>query len=207
VLAGACANFDQLLVVRLLLGAATAAAGPFVASLVGDLFWPSERGRIYGYILAGELVGAGVGLIVSGSIAGLSWRAGLWVLALPSAALAWGIHKGLPEPARGGASRLPRTRQRGQKAEPAREQTPTVQEAVHESDAEPRRELILDRDPSRMSLPRAAAYVLRIRTNVVLIIASALGYFFQAGVNTFGVVFVIASFRVSQPVATWLLAV
>jgi len=205
-LAGACQNFDQLLVVRLFLGAATAAAGPFVASLVGDLFWPDERGRIYGYILAGEIVGAGVGLLVSGSIAGVSWRAGLWVLAVPSAAVAWGIHKGLPEPARGGASRLRRPRRRGQAAGSAQERAPTVQEAVDESNAKPEHDLVLDRDPSRMSLPRASAYVLRIRTNVVLIVASALGYFFQAGVNTFGVVFVIASFRVSQPVATWLLA-
>jgi sugar phosphate permease len=81
-----------------------------------------------------------------------------------------------------------------------------VQRAVERAHAEPHEELVLDRDPRRMKLPQAAAYVLRVRTNVVLIVASSLGYFFQAGVNTFGVVFVIAGFHVSQPVATWLLA-
>ncbi len=207
VLAGACTSFGQLLVVRLLLGAATAASGPFVASLVGDLFWPSERGRIYGYILAGEILGAGVGLLVSGSIAGLSWRAALWVLAPASVAVAWGLHRRLPEPARGGASRLPRAGERDHGAESAGQRSATAQKAVEESDAEARRDLVLNEDPRRMHLPRAAAYVLRIRTNVVLILASALGYFFQAGVNTFGVVFVIANYGVSQPVATWLLAV
>src|ERR1700712_3080249 len=54
-------SFGQLLLARLFLGGVTAAAGPVVASLVGDYFPASERGRIYGFILAGELVGAGGG--------------------------------------------------------------------------------------------------------------------------------------------------
>src|SRR2546430_13102899 len=66
--------FDQLLVTRLLLGGVTAAAGPLVASLVGDYFPAMERGRVYSYILAGELAGAGVGFAVTGDIAALSWR-------------------------------------------------------------------------------------------------------------------------------------
>jgi MFS family permease len=57
-----------------------------------------------------------------------------------------------------------------------------------------------------MPLAAAVRYVLRLRTNVLLIVSSALGYFFQAGVNTFGVVFVIAHFGVSQSAATSLLA-
>ena len=40
----------------------TAAAGPFIASLVGDYFRASERGRIYGFILAGELARRGLRL-------------------------------------------------------------------------------------------------------------------------------------------------
>src|SRR6266571_4185828 len=61
-------TFGQLLVARLFLGGVTAAAGPIVASLVGDWFASSERGRIYGYIIAGELVGAAVGFGVTGGI-------------------------------------------------------------------------------------------------------------------------------------------
>jgi MFS family permease len=68
-------TFGQLLLTRVLLGAVTAAAGPIVASLVGDYFPSAERGRIYGYVLTGELVGAGFGFAVTGDIAALSWRA------------------------------------------------------------------------------------------------------------------------------------
>ena len=48
-------SFGDLLLARLALGAVTAAAGPVVASLVGDWFNGHERGQIYSYILSGEL--------------------------------------------------------------------------------------------------------------------------------------------------------
>ena len=83
----------------------TAAAGPIVASLVGDWFAPSERGRIYGYIISGELVGAAVGFAVTGGIATLSWRAAFVILALPAFVLAWLVFQ-LREPTRGGQSHL-----------------------------------------------------------------------------------------------------
>ena len=74
-------SFGQLLLARVGLGAVTAAAGPIVASLVGDWFPAAERGRIYGYILTGELLGAGAGFAVTGDIAALSWRAAFILLA------------------------------------------------------------------------------------------------------------------------------
>src|SRR5205085_876124 len=83
----------------------TRSAGPLVASLVGDYFPAAERGRIYGYVLAGELAGAGVGFAVTGDLAALSWRAAFLVLALPAFVLAWLIFR-LPEPARGGSGAL-----------------------------------------------------------------------------------------------------
>ncbi len=98
-------SFEQLLLARLLLGVVTAAAGPVIASLTGDYFLESERGRIYGYILAGELVGAGLGFGVTGDIAALSWRAAFLILAIPAFVLAWMVAR-LPEPARGGAGAL-----------------------------------------------------------------------------------------------------
>ena len=88
-----------------MLGAVTAAAGPMVASLVGDYFDGSERGRIYSYILTGELVGAGIGFAVTGDIAALSWRAAFILLAVPAFVLAWFVLK-LPEPARGALAPL-----------------------------------------------------------------------------------------------------
>src|SRR5919202_2820341 len=98
-------DFGELLVARLFLGGVTAAAGPLVASLVGDYFPSYERGRIYGYILAGELVGAGIGFAVTGDIATLSFRAAFVILALPAFFLAWLVFR-LGEPARGGRDAL-----------------------------------------------------------------------------------------------------
>src|SRR5205823_6911929 len=98
-------SFGELLLTRVALGGVTAAAGPFVASLVGDYFPSYERGRIYGYILAGELIGAGIGFAVTGDIAALSWRAAFVILAIPAFVLAWLMFR-LPEPARGGTTPL-----------------------------------------------------------------------------------------------------
>ena len=92
-------SFGELLWSRLFLGAVTAAAGPLIASLVGDYFPASERGRVYAYILAGELVGAGFGFAVTGDIATASWRAAS--SCSPCRRSFWaGSTLRLPEPAR-----------------------------------------------------------------------------------------------------------
>ncbi len=91
---------------------------PIVASLVGDYFEGSERGRIYSYILTGELLGAGArlrrdrrhGRLVLAGVLRASRPAGLrrW---------RWVVLR-LPEPDRGGRSprsfrRAPSARLRG----------------------------------------------------------------------------------------------
>src|ERR1700722_17913687 len=98
-------SFGRLLLARVVLGAVTAAAGPIGASLVGDYFEGTERGRIWSYILTGELLGAGVGFAVTGDLAALSWRAAFVLLALPAFVLAWYV-LGRPEPVRGGRTPL-----------------------------------------------------------------------------------------------------
>ena len=98
-------SFTELLYARLALGGVSAAAGPVTASLVGDWFLPSERGQIYSFVLAGELLGAGVGFAITGDVAALSWRFAFVVLALPAVPIAWAMFH-LPEPARGGAGVL-----------------------------------------------------------------------------------------------------
>lgn len=100
-------SFTMLLLTRITLGAASATAGPTVSSLIGDYFPVRERGSVYGIILSGELLGAGFGFVVAGEAASvLTWRAAFVALALPSLALAYTVWRKLPEPARGGASRL-----------------------------------------------------------------------------------------------------
>jgi MFS family permease len=201
-------TFDQLLVTRLLLGGVTAAAGPLVASLVGDYFAPAERGRIYGYILAGELVGAGVGFAVTGDVATLSWRAAFLLLAIPAFVLAWLIFR-LPEPARGGKDALLAPSAAPSDAEPSTDgdQTTDAQRLARERGVEPDPELVRIGDPRRMGLIAATRYILRIRTNVVLIVASAAGYFFLAGVQTFGVEFVTRQYGIDQALGTLVLLV
>ncbi len=71
----------------------------------------------------------------------------------------------------------------------------------------PRPENVVNADAVEMTLPTAVRYVLRVPTNLALIVASALGYFFISGVLTFGVVFLRHQYTVGQSVATSLLAV
>jgi hypothetical protein len=65
--------------------------------------------------------------------------------------------------------------------------------------------LVLDTDPRRLNVLAAARYILRIRTNAVLITASACGYYFLAGVEIFGTEFTRAQYRINQAVANLVL--
>ena len=58
-----------------------------------------------------------------------------------------------------------------------------------------------------MNLARATRYVLRVRTNVVLIAASACGYYFLAGLQTFGLEFSKDQYGINQALASTLLLV
>ena len=209
-----------LLLARVALGLVTAVAGPAVASLVGDYFPERDRGRIYGYVLAGELIGAGFGFVVSGQLAAVSWRAPFFFLVMPTLLVFWLIRR-LPEPARGGASRLPGGADEirsaddiaSGRAEPfpaedagnedaGSQQSDLARKAARRANVTPRPEALLDRDPAQLSLWQAVRYVLRVRTNVVLIIASALGYFFFSGVRGFAIEFSEKHYRIGQGAAS-----
>jgi predicted MFS family arabinose efflux permease len=202
-------SFGRLVLARVFLGGVTAAAGPIVASLVGDWFAPSERGRIYGYVISGELVGAAIGFSVTGGIATLSWRAAFVILALPAFVLAWLVFQ-LPEPARGGTSPLlsgtspPPVADAG---DASGDQTTDAQLLAREHGLEPDPELVLTQDPRHMGLLAATRYVLSIKTNVAIILASAGGYYFLSGVQTFGVEFVTKQYGIAQALSTLVLLV
>jgi MFS family permease len=202
-------NFTELLWTRLFLGAVTASAGPMVASLVGDWFGSWERGRIYGVILAGEYLGAGVGFAVTGNISALSWRAAFVILALPAFALAAVVWQ-LREPERGGKGVLASDHGPPPEAteEDAGPQETDAQRLARERGLDVDPELVVDpRRARRMSLIDATRYVLRVRTNVVLIAASACGYYFLAGLQTFGLEFSKDQYGISQALASTLLLV
>ncbi|HZT84331.1 MAG TPA: MFS transporter [Gaiellaceae bacterium] len=207
----AASSFTELLWTRLLLGAVTASAGPMVASLVGDWFGSWERGRIYGVILAGEYLGAGVGFAVTGNIGALSWRAAFVILALPAFALALVVWR-LREPERGGKGVLAHESQAPppEAVAPADEgaQATDAQRLAQDRGLAPEPELIVSPEEARrMGLVRATHYVLRVRTNVVLIAASACGYYFLAGLQTFGLEFSKEQYGIDQALASSLLLV
>ncbi len=196
---GAATSFGFLLITRVALGAVTATGGPTVSSLIGDSFAPERRARIYGLILSGELVGAGIGFLISGEVASaFGWRGAFVALAIPSAALSVAVWRLMPEPQRGAR------RSGGDPAEAGR--ATLARRAVRAQHVEPRSGLILHEDPERMDLPSVIRYVLRVPTNVVLVLASALGYFYFSGVQTFGVVFFRGWYGLSHGAATALLA-
>ncbi len=215
---GFSTSFGMLLLTRLLLGAVTATAVPAVASLTGDFFPARERGTIYGYIVAGEVVGAGLGIGVSSLVsAAFGWRAAFFVLAVPSIALAWALWARLPEPARGGQSRLEPGATGFVPAEEAKAAfVPHPGDGAVRTDdavlAEVRKrgvrhdeDTVVVADPATMSLWQVVRYVLRVRTNVYLIVASSLGYLFLAGIRTFAVLFARGHFDVGQAMATLIL--
>lgn len=224
---GGATSYLWLLLARVGLGAVAAVTGPAVASLTGDYFPQGERGRMYGLILAGELVGTGLGFVVSGDISSVvSWRFAFWWLVPVSLALAVVVWR-LAEPVRGGQSQLPRGAEdirdvgdagdAGQAGNTAETGEPAggrgeggsgmAGKLVRRKQVEPDPELVLHSDPSGRSLWWAIRYVLRVRTNVVIIVASALGYFFFAGLRSFAILFATSHYGISKAAASTLLLV
>ncbi len=209
-------SFEHLLLTRLALGVVTASAGPVIASMLGDWFPSGERGKIYSYVLTGELLGGGIGFAVTGDVSALSWRLSFLLLAIPAFVLARMVFR-LPEPVRGGggqialgATEIPR-------------QAVAVEEVVDEEvdDAadnvahdvsrrkgvEPDREQVLDVEPRLMGFFQATRYIMSIRTNVIMIVASALGYFYLTGVQTFGAELVHQQYGINTALANALILV
>src|SRR5450755_1007938 len=179
-------SYESLLLTRIGLGAVAATAGPAIASLTGDYFPSRERGRVYGYILSGEIAGTAFGFVIIGTAASaISWRAAFWLLAVPGLFLARSLWRTVPEPLRGGQSRLargtldlagattgaPATQARGVPDDLPGAEDPErdlAHEAATRRGFEPDPALILTSDPASMSLGDAVRYVLRVPTNVLL---------------------------------------
>lgn len=219
-------SYSTLLLTRLALGAVAASAGPAIASLTGDYFPAEERGRIWAYILGGEVAGTAFGFIVSGSVASLiDWRAAFVVLAIPGFFLARELYRTVPEPLRGGQSHLEpgvvdldlalaaasaRAAEPSEAREAERPQPDAAQQAAQEAArragaiANPR--LVLHEDPRQMPMVRAIRYILSIPSNLMMIVGSSLGYFYFAGLSTFALLFVKGHYGASQAEASLVLA-
>jgi predicted MFS family arabinose efflux permease len=165
VASGLAPSYLVLVGTRVFLGMVAGVAYPATASLIGDYFPSSERARVYGYVLSGELLGTGVGILVATFAASVfdTWRAAMFVLVPLAIAVSWLVFR-LPEPARGSSDRMP-------------------------------------------GLGSAIRHVLRVRTNIILIVASALGYFFFAGLRFFGIQWVELHYGLGRGVASSLVLV
>ena len=118
-------------------------------------------------------------------------------------------------PAAGRAGWSPGRRGSCRPKRPARRRRAARDEAVRTDDAvlaEVRKrgvrhdeDTVVVADPATMSLWQVVRYVLRVRTNVYLIVASSLGYLFLAGIRTFAVLFARGHFDVGQAMATLIL--
>jgi MFS family permease len=207
---GLAGSYSTLLLTRVALGAVTATAGPAIASLTGDYFPARERGAVYSYILSGEAAGTAVGFLVSSTLASaISWRAAFVALAIPGFFLARMLWRRIPEPMRGGQSRLEPgvhdldaavAASAARSAEDPAEAPTREDELAHRAvrtqgvRADPR--LVLRRDPRTMRLGRAVRYMFAIPTYSLMIISSSLGYFFLAGLQTFAFLFIENHYRV-----------
>jgi MFS family permease len=208
-------NYSNLLLSRVFLGAVVATAGPAIASLTGDYFPATERGRVYAYILGGEVAGTAFGFIVSGTVAVITWRAAFFLLAIPGFFLARELYRTVPEPLRGGQSRLEpgvvdlrqAVSDSAQRApvdaagEPVADQDDAARAAVRARGVEPDPKLVLDQDPRTMPLVDAVKYIIKVPTNWLMIISSSLGYFYFAGLSTFALLFVRGHYHASQATA------
>ncbi|MDA8068487.1 MAG: MFS transporter [Actinomycetota bacterium] len=214
-------SYSTLLLTRLLLGAVVATAGPAIASLTGDYFPARERGRIYAYILGGEISGNAFGFIISGNVAvAFDWRAAFVLLAIPGFFLARELYRTVPEPLRGGQSHLEpgvedlveaaakaraRLRRRPddwfEEEEHKQARRPAhlddlAQQAARRLGHEPDPERVLTQDPRTITLRDAVRYTLSIPSNVMMIVSSSLGYFFFSGLTTFALLFVRGHYHV-----------
>ena len=211
---GLATSYVWLLLSRVALGGAVAAAGPVVASLIGDLFTPTDRARAYGWILSGELLGAGLGLLVGGEIATLlSWRYPFLLLAVASLILAVVLLRSLPEPARGGESWVPDgalgiplpDNDHDPAVDDESESSGSSIKVLASATVRPVRERV--RPVAELSLWQSLRYLLGIPTIRLLIIASSVGYFFFAGLRTFAVIFVEQWYHQGQSVVSVLILV
>ncbi len=213
---GASVTIAMFFGARLLLGAVAATTGPTVPSLTGDLVSAGGRGRALGFVESGQLIGDGIGYVLAALVTTfLSWRWGFWVLAVGGVVMAialWRVREpertGAAGPSRADAAADAGVNERdiaadavgdtGDDAGDDADQETREQQMVREAGVEPSQRAILDDVPSEMSLWAATRYVVRVRTDVIVLISRAIGDYFLAGVGTFGVIFATRQYGLSQ---------
>lgn len=197
-LSGFIQDYNGLLLAQVLVGISGISLAPVVASLTGDYFPPSQRGRIFGLIVSGEMLGSGLGMLLASITLDLSsWRAAFWVLAAAGVLLAWLCLKYLHEPGRGGMTAISHE-SFSDKPSGSPNERRRVLSIIESRNIEPHQNRIIKSDPTYWTWFRAMRYILSIRTNVILLIGSTTSYFYYYGLLTFAVLYLMLRYGVSS---------
>jgi predicted MFS family arabinose efflux permease len=196
--AAAATTLVVLFAARSALGILTAAGGPPVTSIIGDLVSPDIRGRVIGWVKSGELVGAAGGFVVTGVLVSFfSWRSAFVALGLIGLLVAARMFR-IEEPRRGGEGCADETA--SHLDEPSQ-----LRELVEEEGVDSKPELVIEEDVAGLPLPAALHYITRVRTLVMIIGATALGDFFFTALQVFGIIFLVDQFDIGASTAALVL--
>ncbi|MDD2749529.1 MAG: MFS transporter [Acidithiobacillus sp.] len=208
-LSGISPGYNWFLLTQMLAGAAGVSVGPVIASLSGDLFPPSWRGRAFGLIVGGELLGAGIGMILAGTVNTLSnWRTVFFVLAIMAILLAYLLWKGMREPQRNNMEKLALELTQKNSTQQDHAQVTNQKnrryllDDIRKKSIQPVSKRILQEDPTHWHWFRAAKTILSIPSNVILISASSAGYFYFTGLLAFGILYLTQRFHINTMAAS-----
>ncbi len=95
-------SYEQLLIIRVLHGLASAPNGAVGAVLLGEMVAPRHRGKALGTVQSGAPIGSGIAALLAGPIAAMfppdiGWRFAFWIGLLP-ALLIFFIRRGSDDP-------------------------------------------------------------------------------------------------------------
>lgn len=206
-LSGIIQSYNGLLLAQILVGISGISLGTVIASLTGDYFPPSQRGRIFGLIVGGEMFGAGLGMLLASlALDVLSWRAAFWTLAFAGIVFTWLILRYLHEPNRSGMTAISQESvcEEGAGADVDQQHVSTL---IESRNIAPHQERVIRNDPTQWPWNTAARYILSIRTNQALLIGSTASYFYYNGLLTFGVLYLMLRFGLGSGVASLLFLV
>lgn len=198
-------GYTGFLLAQILVGISGISLGAVVASLTGDYFPPSQRGRIFGLIVSGEMLGAGIGMLLTNlAMDILSWRAAFWVIAFMGALLSWIILRLLKEPDRGSMTAISQESVNDEKmTSPHKVQR--VSFLIESRNIPPHSHRVIKNDPTHWGWFSAARYILSIPTNLILLIGSTASYFYFNGLLTFAVLYLMERYGLDAGKASLIL--
>ncbi|WP_308389962.1 MFS transporter [Acidithiobacillus sp. AMEEHan] len=200
---GAIPGYLELLLAQVIVGASGISVGAVVASLTGDYFPPSQRGRIFGLIVGGELLGAGIGMLVASIVADLlGWRFAFWSLALLGLLGVVVIRRYLREPQRNTMERIASGSKSSSRSDAAAPRSHKVADLIRRMAIAPYPDRVMREDPTCWRWTLAARYIVTIRTNVILVLGSSASYFYFTGLLVFADLYLMQRFDLPADTAS-----